>query len=66
MAFSCRIEVAVSPIFMDDMVSTNKSDTTKAFSNSVRERPSLLQSALARQKVRYTCSASDHGGIKQC
>ncbi|EYB82088.1 hypothetical protein Y032_0367g37 [Ancylostoma ceylanicum] len=46
-----QIEVAVSPIFMDDMVSTNKSDTTKAFSNSVRERPSLLQSALARQKV---------------
>ncbi|KHJ93291.1 cadherin domain protein [Oesophagostomum dentatum] len=46
-----QIEVAVSPIFMDDMVSTNKSDTTKDFSNSVRERPSLLQSALARQKI---------------
>ncbi|KAK6750685.1 hypothetical protein RB195_002572 [Necator americanus] len=46
-----QIEVAVSPIFTDGMVSTNKSDTTKAFSNSVRERPSLLQSALARQKV---------------
>ncbi|VDO55349.1 unnamed protein product [Haemonchus placei] len=48
-----EIEVAVSPIFMDSTMTTNKSDTTQDFSNSVRERPSLLQSALARQKVSF-------------
>uniref|UniRef100_A0A7I4YRT8 Cadherin domain-containing protein n=1 Tax=Haemonchus contortus TaxID=6289 RepID=A0A7I4YRT8_HAECO len=51
-----QIEVAVSPIFMDSTMTTNKSDTTQDFSNSVRERPSLLQSALARQKVHAAAS----------
>ncbi|WKY06499.1 hypothetical protein Q1695_006581 [Nippostrongylus brasiliensis] len=50
--FTNQIEVAVSPIFVDQpAVTTNKDDTTLEFFNSVRERPSLLQSALARQKV---------------
>ncbi|KAK6056631.1 hypothetical protein COOONC_05863 [Cooperia oncophora] len=53
-----QIEVAVSPIFVDSTLSTNKSDTTRDFANSVRERPSLLQSALARQKVHSTPSKS--------
>lgn len=53
-----QIEVAVSPIFMDRTLTTNKSDTMQDFSNSIRERPSLLQSALARQKVHSTASRS--------
>ncbi|CAI4225888.1 unnamed protein product [Auanema sp. JU1783] len=39
------------PSFNDGTICTNRSDSTKEFANSVRERPSLLQSALARHKV---------------
>uniref|UniRef100_A0A1I7XQV5 Cadherin domain-containing protein n=1 Tax=Heterorhabditis bacteriophora TaxID=37862 RepID=A0A1I7XQV5_HETBA len=53
-----QIEVAVSPIFMDGTVSTNRSDTTRDFANSVRERPSLLQSALARHRVHVSTPLS--------
>ncbi|KAK5984075.1 hypothetical protein GCK32_003578 [Trichostrongylus colubriformis] len=53
-----QIEVAVSPVFVGSTLTTNKSDTTQEFSNSVRERPSLLQSALARQKIYSSASKS--------
>ena len=43
----CRVEAAVSPAFKD------RSESSREFSNAVIEttRPSLLQSALQRQKV---------------
>ncbi|KAE9419931.1 hypothetical protein Angca_002369, partial [Angiostrongylus cantonensis] len=49
-----QIEVAVSPIFVEKMLNADRSITSTNHANSIRERPSLLQSALSRQKVHTT------------